>query len=247
MRVQELHHPHHVLAERLPLPPLRIGLRGQGIVHAQQVTAQRPVHDPHHPRVGPLCFVDHLVLPHRWLGRMRIEQASINHKPGLVKLIRGHAIERALDDQERKPPMDVIEFRPERDQYAFTFGGVAPVRKVQPGTMLRLWTDDAFCGNLREPSDMPSAKLTMPFVNPQTGPFYVEGAEPGDTLALHFVDLSPARDFGASSTIPLFGGLTGTDRTATLQDPLEERTWIYQADRDRRTVLFQARASDLRL
>ena len=143
--------------------------------------------------------------------------------------------------------MDVIEFRPERDQYAFTFGGVAPVRKVQPGTMLRLWTDDAFCGNLREPSDMPSAKLTMPFVNPQTGPFYVEGAEPGDTLALHFVDLSPARDFGASSTIPLFGGLTSTDRTATLQDPLEERTWIYQADRDRRTVLFEARSSDLRL
>ena len=86
--------------------------------------------------------------------------------------------------------MDVIEFRPDRDQYAFTFGGVAPVRKVQPGTMLRLWTDDAFCGNLRDPADMPSAKLTMPFVNPQTGPFYVEGAEPGDTLALHFVDLA---------------------------------------------------------
>ena len=143
--------------------------------------------------------------------------------------------------------MDIIEFRPDRDQYAFTFGGVAPVRKVQPGTMLRLWTDDAFCGNLRDPADMPSAKLTMPFVNPQTGPFYVEGAEPGDTLTLHFVDLSPARDWGASSTIPLFGGLTGTDRTATLQDPLEERTWIYEVDRDRRTVMFQARASDLRL
>src|SRR5271165_2555777 len=76
--------------------------------------------------------------------------------------------------------MDVIEFRPNRDQYAFTFGGVTPVRKVQPGTMLRLWTDDAFCGNLRDPADMPSAKLTMPFVNPQTGPFYVEGAEPGE-------------------------------------------------------------------
>ena len=75
--------------------------------------------------------------------------------------------------------MDVIEFRPSRDQYAFTFGGVAPVRKVQPGTMLRLWTDDAFCGNLRDPADMPSAKLTMPFVNPQTGPFYVEGQSRG--------------------------------------------------------------------
>ena len=36
--------------------------------------------------------------------------------------------------------MEVIEFRPERDQYAFTFGGVAPVRKIRPGTALRLWT-----------------------------------------------------------------------------------------------------------
>src|ERR1700744_1355847 len=113
--------------------------------------------------------------------------------------------------------------------------------------MLRLWTDDAFCGTLRDPADMPSAKLTMPFVNPQTGPFYVEGAEPGDTLALHALGLSPARDWGASSTIPLFGGLTGTDRTVTLQDPLEERTWIYQVDRDRRTIAFEARSSELRL
>src|SRR6201986_640067 len=143
--------------------------------------------------------------------------------------------------------MDVIEFRPDREQYAFTFGGVAPVRTVGPGTMVRLWTDDAFCGNLRDPADRPSAKLPMPFVNPQTGPFYVEGAEPGDTLALHFLDLSPARDWGACSTLPFFGGLTGTDRTVTLQHPLEERTWIYEVDRDRRTVLFEARSSPLRL
>jgi acetamidase/formamidase len=143
--------------------------------------------------------------------------------------------------------MEVVEFRPDREQYAFTFGGVAPVRKVTPGTMLRLWTDDAFCGNLQHTTDMPSAKLTMPFVNPQTGPFYVEGAEPGDTLALHLVDLSPARSWGASSTIPLFGGLTGTERTATLQDPLEERTWIYEVDRQRWTVAFQAQSTDLRL
>ena len=68
--------------------------------------------------------------------------------------------------------------------------------------MLRLWTDDAFCGNLRDPADLPSAKLTMPFVNPQTGPFYVEGAEPGDTLALHFADLSPARDWARPAQSP---------------------------------------------
>jgi acetamidase/formamidase len=143
--------------------------------------------------------------------------------------------------------MEVVEFRPEPEEYAFTFGGVAPVRRVRPLTMLRLWTQDAFCGNVRQVTDLPSAVLTMPFVNPQTGPFYVEGAEPGDTLALHFVELTPARDWGASSTIPFFGGLTSTDRTATLQDPLPERTWIYEVDSDRRTVAFQAQASDLRV
>lgn len=143
--------------------------------------------------------------------------------------------------------MEVVEFRPTREQYAFTFGGAAPVTRVTPGTVLKLWTDDAFCGNLRGTGDRPSEKLTMPFVNPQTGPFHVAGAEVGDTLALHFVDMSPARDWGASATIPLFGGLTGTDRTATLQPPLQERTWIYQVDRARGTVAFQAQASDLHL
>ena len=103
--------------------------------------------------------------------------------------------------------MEIIEFHPEPSQYAFTFGGVGPVRKVRPGSVLRLWTDDAFCGSLRSVADLPSAKLTMPFVNPQTGPFYVEGAEPGDTLVLHLASLTPARTFGASATIPFFGGL----------------------------------------
>jgi acetamidase/formamidase len=143
--------------------------------------------------------------------------------------------------------VDTIEFVPGPEQYAWTFGGVAPVRRVKPGTALRLWTEDAFCGRLRSTGDLPSASLTMPFVNPQTGPFYVEGAEPGDTLVLHLVDLTPARDWGASATIPFFGGLTGTDRTATLQDPLPERTWIYHVDSARRTVGFQAQGSELEI
>jgi acetamidase/formamidase len=143
--------------------------------------------------------------------------------------------------------MEIVEFHPEPSQYAFTFGGVGPVRKVRPGSVLRLWTDDAFCGALRSVTDRPSAKLTMPFVNPQTGPFYVEGAEPGDTLALHLASLTPARTFGASATIPFFGGLTSTDRTATLQDPLPERTWIYEVDSVKGTVAFAASSGDFRL
>jgi acetamidase/formamidase len=143
--------------------------------------------------------------------------------------------------------MDVVEFTPSRDQYAYTFGGVAPVMKVQPGTAMRLWSDDAYGGVLRSVDDLSSEKLVMPFVNPQTGPFYVEGAEPGDTLALHFVAIEPARDFGASAAIPLFGGMTSTDRTVSLQDPLPDTTWIYELDRERDVVTFAARFSDHRL
>ncbi|WP_329482913.1 acetamidase/formamidase family protein [Kribbella sp. NBC_01484] len=143
--------------------------------------------------------------------------------------------------------MDVLEYTPEPDDFAWTFGGVPPVRRVKPGTALRLWTEDAYCGTLRSTADLASASLTMPFVNPQTGPFYVEGAEPGDTLVLHFVELTPARTWGVSTTIPFFGGLTSTDKTATLQDPLPERTWVYEVDSDKQTVGFQAQSSGLEL
>jgi acetamidase/formamidase len=112
---------------------------------------------------------------------------------------------------------------------------------------MRLWSDDAFCGALRSVKDLSSEKVDLRFVNPQTGPFYVEGAEPGDTLALHFVAMEPARDWGASATIPFFGGLTSTDRVAMLQDPLPDTTWIYELDRARNTVTFAAQHSDLRI
>ncbi|HEV7209157.1 MAG TPA: acetamidase/formamidase family protein [Mycobacteriales bacterium] len=137
--------------------------------------------------------------------------------------------------------MDVVEITPSFEQYAFTFGGVPPLRKVAPGTVLRLWSDDAFCGALRSVTDLSSEKVDLRLVNPQTGPFYVEGAEPGDTLALHLVSLEPARDWGASAAIPFFGGLTSTDRVVTLQEPLPDTTWIYHLDRARGMLGFQAR------
>ncbi|ASR36196.1 acetamidase [Prauserella marina] len=143
--------------------------------------------------------------------------------------------------------MDVIEFAPTKEQYAWTFGGVDPILRIKPGTLMRLWTEDAFSGRLRSPSDRPGEALDMREVNPQTGPFYVEGAEPGDTLAIHFVDLEPARDWAASATIPFFGGLSTTERTALLHDPLPDLTWIYQVDREREVVVFEALHGDLRL
>jgi acetamidase/formamidase len=138
--------------------------------------------------------------------------------------------------------MNVVTYRPERAEYAWTFGGAAPVMKVRPGDVLELWTDDCFGGLIETVDDMPSDKITA--FNPQTGPFHVEGAEPGDTLALHFVSLEPARDWAVSTTFPLFGSLTSTLRTVTLQDALPEIVWRYEVDRSRGTVRYQARNGD---
>src|SRR5207249_518477 len=132
---------------------------------------------------------------------------------------------------------------PERSDYAWTFGGADPVMRVKPGDVLELWTDDCFTGLVSTIDDLASEKITFPFLNPQTGPFYVEGAEPGDTVAVHFVSIEPARDWAASTTVPLFGALTSTHATATLQPPLPERVWIWGLDRERRTCTFTARDS----
>jgi acetamidase/formamidase len=134
----------------------------------------------------------------------------------------------------------VVAFRPHPSQYAWTFGGAGPLARVQPGTVLELWTEDCFAGRVRSPENLVSVVCEFPFLNPQTGPFYVEGAEPGDTLAVHFVSIEPSRDWAASSTVPLFGALTSTHLTATLHEPLPERVWMWQLDRAARTCRFSA-------
>jgi acetamidase/formamidase len=140
--------------------------------------------------------------------------------------------------------MDVLSYRPEPHELAWTFGGVAPVRRVKPGTVLELWSEDAFAGKVRGVDDLVSQVIEFPFVNPLTGPFHIEGAEPGDTLAVHFVSIEPSRDWAASTTIPLFGALTTTHTTPGLQEPLPEIVWMYDVDTVARTVAFRARFSD---
>ncbi len=136
---------------------------------------------------------------------------------------------------------DVVEYRPDARELAWTFGGVPPVRTVAPGTVLELWTEDAFAGKVRAETDLVSRVCEFPFVNPQTGPFQVEGAEPGDTLAVHFVSIEPSRDWAVSTTVPLFGALTATHITAMLHEPLPEVVWVWQLDRATRTCRFRAR------
>src|SRR5919201_1535783 len=136
--------------------------------------------------------------------------------------------------------LSVVSYRPAPSEFAWTFGGVPPIRKVRPGDVLELWTEDAFGGKVRGPDDVVSKVIEFPFVNPQTGPFLVDGAEPGDTLAVHFISIEPSRDWAASTTVPLFGALTSTTHTPTLQDPLPEVVWMYEVDKSRRTVTYHA-------
>jgi acetamidase/formamidase len=120
----------------------------------------------------------------------------------------------------------------------WTFGGVEPLISLTPPALVSLHTEDCFCGLIRTPADRFTEVCTMPFVNPQAGPIEVRGAEPGDTLAVHLLSIEPAREWAASTNIPLFGALTGTSMTPTLQEPLAERVWIWEIDRAARTCTF---------
>lgn len=140
--------------------------------------------------------------------------------------------------------MNVLSYHPTPAEFSYTFGGRAPVGKVRPGTIIEMYTEDCFAGRVRTVDDLPSQVCEFPYLNPVTGPFHVEGAEPGDTIALHFVSITPARDWAMSSTFPHFGALTATHTTAMLHQPLEERVWRYHLDLSRNIAVYQARNSD---
>jgi acetamidase/formamidase len=112
---------------------------------------------------------------------------------------------------------EMITFEPKPAELAYTFGGVGPVAQLRPGDVLTVFTEDCFGGAVRWVEDLPSQVCRMPYLNPVSGPFLVEDAEPGDTLAVHFLDIAPAREWGMSSTFPHFGALTSTHTTAMLQ------------------------------
>jgi amidase len=113
--------------------------------------------------------------------------------------------------------------------YSYVFNPYRePIARVKPEERVTIHTNDAFESRITKKEHLPSRALaTAKFLNPQTGPIYVEGAEPGDTLAVHIESIQPTRDFAVSVLIPYFGGLTLTNVTRTLQEPLPERVWIW--------------------
>jgi amidase len=137
--------------------------------------------------------------------------------------------------------LEVLSLEPTPEQLRYTFGGAEPLLTVRPGTVVELATEDCFGGRVRSADDLPSQVCEFPYLNPVTGPIAVEGAEPGDTLAVHLVEIAPARNWAVSATFPHFGALTATHNTAMLHDPLEEIVWVYEVDREKGTCVFRPR------
>ena len=73
--------------------------------------------------------------------------------------------------------------------FHLTLGSHEPVLRIKDGDTVRTWCVDAG-GHDRD------FRPITPGGNPQTGPFYIEGAEPGDSLAVHLDRLWPNRTLG---------------------------------------------------
>ncbi len=135
-------------------------------------------------------------------------------------------------------PSDVptLNWIPKHEDLVYTFGGAAPKHRIRPGTRIVSWTEDCFDGAVKTAADLPSQVMPPGHDNPQTGPFHIEGAEPGDTIAVHILKLEPARTYGVSSFGPGFGALVGTDRTAMLGPDFKETTWRYEVNAERKVA-----------
>lgn len=80
------------------------------------------------------------------------------------------------------------------DHYFTSIGSHEPVLRIAPGDRVVTRTVDARGGG------QSGERVTAPG-NPMTGPFYVEGAEPGDALTLRIERLAPNRDHGFTASV----------------------------------------------
>ena len=93
-----------------------------------------------------------------------------------------------------------------KDQHVWAFdSAMQPVVTVDPGTVIEIETWDCFTGQVQSENDT-IAQLDLSRVNSATGPIAVNGAEPGDSLSVTFIDIKPGPQ-GAAMVIPEWGQL----------------------------------------
>jgi amidase len=88
--------------------------------------------------------------------------------------------------------MAIHHFQP--THYHTAIGSHEPVLRIDSGDSVITTTVDALG---KDASDAP----VTPRGNPQTGPFYIEGSEPGDTLVVRFDRIWPSRVIGYTGSV----------------------------------------------
>jgi acetamidase/formamidase len=132
---------------------------------------------------------------------------------------------------------NVVKYHATLSDVKYVYGPAQPVLRLKPGDVLETNTLDGFGNALQKPGD------TLSMVkgdNPLTGPFYIEGAEPGDTLAVKVLDLEVDSNQGVGAFGPGFGALNSTNYTPMLGPPLPEKIWFYPIDHATNTATFKA-------
>lgn len=135
----------------------------------------------------------------------------------------------------------VVRYKTTLDNVKYLFATAEPVARLKSGDILDTNTLDCFGNALKRPGDALSMAKGD---NPLAGPFYVEGAEPGDTLAVRILDLQVDGDTGVGAFAPGFGALNETSYTPMLHSPLPEKVWFYPIDHATNTATFRALDSD---
>lgn len=128
--------------------------------------------------------------------------------------------------------------------FHYTIGPYSePVMHIKPGDRVVVDTRDAFEGKIQTEQDLPSKVLTLPFVNPQNGPIMIDGAQPGDVVAVYIESMAPRgpNPRGTCCMIPDFGALSGTAFTALLNESLPEK--VRKVDVDENGVYWSKRVT----
>jgi len=142
------------------------------------------------------------------------------------------------------PDGNVVKFQATLQNVKYVYGVAPPVLHLRPGNILEANSLDCFGNAIQKPGD----KLSLaPGDNPLTGPFFIDGAEPGDTLVVHILGLQVDSNQGVGAFAPSFGALNETNYTPMLHPPLPEKVWFYPIDDKDNTGTFQALDSDFKV
>jgi amidase len=162
----------------------------------------------------------------------------------LIGLFLGLPCAAVAQTQSAPPKADVVQYHATIDVVKYVYGAAPPVARLRPGNILEANSLDCFGNAIKKPGD--TLALTRGD-NPLTGPFFIEGAEPGDTLVVHILDLQVDGNQGLGAFAPGFGALNQTNYTPMLHAPLPEKIWFYPIDHASNTATFQALDSNYKV